>query len=81
MFTAAFAKAALERALKTVAQTLAALLVASGTGLLDTDWGPGLSVAGMAGVISVLTSLASGTVGGDGPSLTHAETITPSKEH
>ena len=70
MFTKAFAAAALERAVKTFAQTLAALLVADGTGLLETAWVADLSVAGMAAVVSVLTSVASSRVGSDGPSLT-----------
>lgn len=48
------------RAIKTFAQTLAAMLTAAGTGLLDTDWLTSLSVAGMAALLSVLT-----TVGGD----------------
>jgi len=70
MFTKAFAAAALERAVKTFAQTLAALLVADGAGLLETAWVADLSVAGMAAVVSVLTSVASNSVGSDGPSLT-----------
>ena len=69
MFTVAFIKAALERAIKTFAQVLAALLVADGTDLVSTDWGGRLSVAGMAVVVSFLTSVASDKVGSDGPSL------------
>lgn len=76
MFTKAFALAALERAVKTFAQSLAALLVADGTDLLTTNWGDRLSVAGMAAVVSVLTSVASGSLGSNGPSL-GAETLTP----
>lgn len=48
------------RAIKTFAQTLAAMLTAAGTGLLDTDWLTSLSVAGMAALLSILT-----TIGGD----------------
>ena len=69
MFTLAFLKATLERAVKTFAQSLGALLVASGAGILDTDWGDRFSVAGMAAVVSVLTSVGSAHVGDDGPSL------------
>jgi glyoxylate carboligase len=58
-----------ERSLKTVAQAAAALLVGNGVGLLDADWVSVLSVAGMAGVVSVLTSIGSGYVGDDSPSL------------
>lgn len=76
MFTKEFAQAAFERAVKTLAQALAALLVADGTGILDTDWTAKLSVAGMAAVISVLTSIGSGAVTDGGPSLTSAEVVT-----
>ena len=69
MFTRAFAKATLERAVKTFAQSLAALLVADGTDILTTDWRARLSVAAMAAVVSVLTSVGSAGVGDRGPSL------------
>lgn len=69
MFTLLFWKAAAERAIKTAAQTAAALLIANGTGLLDTDWAQAGSVAGMAAVLSVLTSVGSAGVGNPGPSL------------
>jgi hypothetical protein len=64
-----FWRAAAERAVKTFAQSLAALLVADGTDVLSTDWGARLSVAAMAAVVSVLTSVGSAQVGDDGPSL------------
>lgn len=54
------ARTAAIRAVKTFAQTLGAMLTAAGTGLLDTDWLTSLSVAGMAALLSVLT-----TVGGE----------------
>ena len=73
---ASFAKATIERAVKTFAQTLAALLVADGTDLLGTAWSDRLSVAGMAAVVSVLTSVGSGFVGGTGPSIAN-EVISP----
>lgn len=75
IFTSAFWKAAVERAVKTFAQAEAALLVADGTGILNTDWTSSLSAAGMAAVISILTSVASDAATGDGPSLTHAEVV------
>ena len=77
MLTKAFLLATLERAVKTFAQGLAALLVADGTDLLTTNWGDRLSVAGMAAVVSILTSVASGAVGQPGPSLANAETLNP----
>jgi hypothetical protein len=75
IWTSAFWKAAAERAVKTFAQAEAALLLAAGTGILDTDWTTSLSVSGMAGVISVLTSVGSDAATGDGPSLTNAEVV------
>lgn len=75
MFTRPFLSATLERAIKTFAQTLAALLVGNGTGILDTDWTGNLSVAGMAAVVSVLTSIGSDALTGNGPSLTDAEVL------
>ncbi|MGQ4574886.1 holin [Dermabacteraceae bacterium P7006] len=58
-----------ERAIKTFAQALAALIGAGGIGLFEVDWVQALSVAGMAAFVSVLTSLASAEVGMPGPSL------------
>lgn len=81
MFTIAFLKATAERAVKTFAQALAALLVADGTDLLATDWAGRLSVAGMAAVVSVLTSVASSQIGGPGPSVTSAETLPHEPRH
>jgi glyoxylate carboligase len=69
MFSRMFFIATAERSIKTVAQTAAALLVGNGVGLLNADWVSVLSGAGMAGVVSVLTSIGSATVGNDGPSL------------
>ncbi len=74
IFTKAFGLATLERAVKTLCQTWAALLLADGTGLLNTDWEASLSVAGMAAVISILTSVGSNSVGEQGPSLTTEST-------
>src|SRR4051812_38744506 len=68
-FTRAFWAAAGERAVKTFAQTLAALLAASGAGVLTVAWTSALSVALTAAVVSVLSSVASGGVGPAGPSL------------
>lgn len=68
--TRAFWKAATERAVKTFAQSLAAVGLAGSTGLLDVDWGNALSVAGLATLLSYLTSLGSDVATStDGPSL------------
>jgi hypothetical protein len=74
MWTAAFWKAAAERALKTFAQFAAVLFVpylAAGDGL-DLTAVPWLTILGYAvggALASVLTSLASAQVGNSGPSL------------
>jgi hypothetical protein len=56
MFTKAFWAGTLERAVKTAAQTLVAVL-GVGTGLLHLDWVSALDVTAAATVLSVLTSL------------------------
>lgn len=75
MWKAAFWKDAVERAIRTFAQTFGAVVLAAGTGLLDTDWLTGVSAAGMAGLLSVLTSLASEVKSPNGTaSMMHAPT-------
>ena len=49
---------ALERAIKTFAQTLVALLGAGAIDVLQVDWGQRLSVSAGAALVSVLTSIA-----------------------
>jgi hypothetical protein len=66
MWTSLFWRDALERLLKTAAQVFATVLIAAGTGLFDTDWRAGLSAAGMAAALSLLTSIASGLAVPDG---------------
>jgi len=65
-----FWRDAAERAIRTTAQVIVALAAAAGTGLLDTDWLAMLSAAGMAGVLSVLTSVAAGAAVDDGTAST-----------
>lgn len=51
---------AAERSVKTVAQTMVAVLTASGVlGLFSVNWGDAISVSGLAGLISILTSIGS----------------------
>jgi hypothetical protein len=77
VWTTAFWKASAERAIKTFAQAFAAFLVANATGILDIDWGNAASVAGLATLLSVLTSIGSDVMtSAPGPSLTDAETLT-----
>jgi len=58
IFTRAFWMGAAERGIKTTAQSAVAVLTADVTGLLDVDWTTTASVAGLAGLVSVLTSIA-----------------------
>lgn len=51
-------KAAGIRALKTVAQTAVGMLSGNLLGILDVDWLAVTSVAAMAGIVSLLTSIA-----------------------
>lgn len=51
-------KAAGVRALKTVAQTAVGMLTGEMVGLLDVNWLAVLSVSAMAGLVSMLTSVA-----------------------
>lgn len=54
----AWAKAATVRAVRTVAQTAVALLTTGYIGVLDVDWVGVVSAAALAGIVSLLTSLA-----------------------
>ena len=80
MFTGLFWRATFERGVKTFAQASGAVLVGSGVGLLDADWTATASVAGMAALLSVLSSVGSDlATDGAGPSLTDAETLYDAK--
>lgn len=66
--TGRFWKRATERAVKTMAQTVVA--TAGTAAVLEAvDWKHAASAAGLAGVLSVLTSVGSVRVGDDSPSL------------
>ncbi|MEV0122396.1 holin [Streptomyces sp. NPDC050703] len=70
MWTAAFWKATAERALRTFAQALAAVLAAGATSLLDVAWGAALATAGFAALLAVLTAIGASEAGAKGPGLT-----------
>ena len=79
MWNKTFWKAVVERALKTFAQAAGALLLAAGTGLLDTDWVGVASASGMAALLSVLTSIATAAMTDGTPSLGSVEEIAPTE--
>jgi hypothetical protein len=71
MFTKAFLAALAERAVKTFAQALLALLTASGFDVVNANWVGVLVTALFATLLSVLTSIVSSGINADnGPSLT-----------
>ena len=57
-FTKEWLSMAAERAIKTVAQTALAAIGTTAVGLLSVDWTQVASLAGLAGVMSILTSVA-----------------------
>jgi len=65
---------------RTFAQAMAAQLVAGGTGILDTSWPQALSVAGMAGLISLLMLWADGGNLLSQPKATDEETQDPEQQ-
>lgn len=81
MFTATFWRSAAERAIKTLAQSLIAILAVGQTNILTVDWTQALAVAATATLLSVLTSIASGGVGNFGPSLTNEVSLPPVVDH
>jgi hypothetical protein len=79
IFSRAFLIATVVRAIRSFAASLASLLTAAGTGVLDTNWSEKFSVAGMAAVVTILFAIGGGTFGkGDGPSFVGEEKLAPS---
>lgn len=58
--TKEFWKAVLIRAIRTICQTAVALIGTNAVGVTDVEWLGVLSGAALAGVVSVLTSIATG---------------------
>ena len=69
MLTTRFLKDAAERAVKTAAQAVLALVTADVTGITDLDFAQAASVAGLAVLVSILTSVVSARAAGDNASL------------
>lgn len=66
MFTTSFWKSAAERAIKTVAQALIAVLAATTFDWINADWQAIAGTAATAGVLSLLSSIASAGMGDKG---------------
>ncbi|WP_274555596.1 holin [Streptomyces spiramyceticus] len=77
MFSAAFWKATAERAVRTFAQSLAAVLTAGATNLIDIEWPAALSTAGFATLLAVLTAIGASGFGARGPGLTETTDRAP----
>lgn len=79
MWSREFWLASGERALRTFAQTLAAVIGAGSLSLLSIgSWPDALATAGMAALLSALTSVASaGLLTNGGPSIGGTEVLTP----
>ena len=73
--TSKFLAATAERAVKTFAQTLLALIGANQADILSVDNLAAVKVAGGAALLSVLTSFASSKIGVAGPSLAGETTV------
>lgn len=74
MWTTTYWLALLERAVKTFAQSLAALLVVDAAGA-PLNWGAIILTASLATLASVLTSIATNAATHNGPGIGSAETI------
>jgi hypothetical protein len=74
--TGAFWSASIERAIRTFAQSIIAVVSVAGFTPADVDWQQLLAVGGIAAGISLLTSIAGSGVGNAGPSLAN-EVLTP----
>lgn len=81
MWTANFWKASGERAVRTFAQALLALLAVGQTTVLTVDWSQAGAVAATAALLSLLTSIVASGVGNTGPSFVNEATIPAAVNH
>lgn len=75
IFTAAFWKAAAERAGKAFAYSLLGLLSGGATDIVEMPWLSAAKIAAGVAVFSILGSIVSSATTGGGPSLTNAEEL------
>lgn len=77
MFDSKFLKATAERAVKTFAQALLAILGTDAVGVLSANLAEAVQVAGAAALLSVLSSVVSSGFGKDGGPSLAGERLTP----
>ena len=77
IFTAAFWKAAAERAVKAFSYSLLGMLGGGLVSIVDMPWLSAAQIAAGVAVLSVLGSIVSSKATGGGPSLTNAEELPP----
>lgn len=75
--TGEFWAATLERAISTAAQSAIGVLTAAQTNMAEIDWQAGLTIVGVATLLSVLKGIAAVNIGAPGPGLGNAEELTP----
>jgi hypothetical protein len=75
MWTVEFWKATAERVITTFAWTLLSSIGVGYADLGSIPWGPALSSAGVAALLSLLKSVTVNKVTGTGPSLTNSERV------
>lgn len=71
----AFCLATAQRVARSFAASLVALLVADGTGVINTAWTRDLSTAGMAAVVTLLLCVVGGATSGNGPAFGKGEQV------
>jgi len=76
-WTAAFWRAAGERAVKAFSYSLLGMLGGGVTNIVDMPWLSAAQIAAGVSVISILGSIVSSSATGGGPSLTNAEELPP----
>ena len=73
MFSITFWKAAGERAIRAFSFALSGFVGVGAIGFGEVDWARGLSIAGVAGLLSILASITVNSATGTGPAVLDSE--------
>lgn len=79
MITRVFLRDVAERAVKSFAGGLLSFLTVAGVTVLDVDWEPALASGGTAALVSVLLSIVSLPIGGNGTASLVPQVVTESR--